>query len=365
MSLAGLRTPALLVRLDRVRANLERMRGLLGGDMQRWRPHVKTSKIPQVFDLLLAAGVQRFKCATTREAQVLLGRARVAGIRADLLVAMPHRGPNLARLAELAREFPEHRLALITEDPGHAAAVRAALPDAGLYLDLNPGYDRTGIPRADRARMHATAAACGTALRGLHDYEGHVRHAGPADRAAACALLYAGLLEIAAELASAGHAVRELLTSGTPTFECALACAPLRAFDHQVGPGTVVYFDGISTDFGLQGFAFAATVLASVVSAPAPGRVTCDAGSKALDAAAGEPCARVVGAAFVTPGHPSEEHLPLTGAASELPAPGARIELVPMHVCPTVNLANHAVLLHGDRVLETVPVAARGHEAAF
>ena len=73
---AELLTPALLIRVDRVRRNIETMLGELDGSPERWRPHVKTSKIPQVFDLLLDAGIRQFKCATTREAAVLLGRMR-------------------------------------------------------------------------------------------------------------------------------------------------------------------------------------------------------------------------------------------------------------------------------------------------
>jgi D-serine deaminase-like pyridoxal phosphate-dependent protein len=49
VKLEELQTPALLVRLDRVRANLRRMRELLAGrgGMERWRPHTKTAKVPR------------------------------------------------------------------------------------------------------------------------------------------------------------------------------------------------------------------------------------------------------------------------------------------------------------------------------
>ena len=42
-------SPSLVVFLDRVRENLARMNASLAGDLDRWRPHVKTTKIPEVW----------------------------------------------------------------------------------------------------------------------------------------------------------------------------------------------------------------------------------------------------------------------------------------------------------------------------
>ena len=126
MKLQDLQTPALLIRLDRVRANLRRMRELLGphGGIGRWRPHTKTAKIPRVLSLLLDAGVRRFKTATTLETAVLLEEAAQAKASIDVLVAMSHQGRNLARVAELAREHRSQRVSMLTEDPDHARRAR-------------------------------------------------------------------------------------------------------------------------------------------------------------------------------------------------------------------------------------------------
>ncbi|HLU40246.1 MAG TPA: alanine racemase [Planctomycetota bacterium] len=356
-ALAGFQTPCLLVDLAAVRANVAAMLRMLDGDVARWRPHVKTCKVPEVLDVLLAAGVTHFKCATTREAAVLLGR-QSAGI--DLLVAMAHRGANLARVATLAEAFPGHRVALLTESPEHAAEVRAASARLGLFVDLDPDWGRSGIPLDDHERIAATVRAAGDALRGLHCYEGHLR-ADAATRRAACTALYGRLLDVADRLAL--DPSLELCTSGTPAFPFALEDPRLRARRHRVGPGTVVYWDTTSASYGIEGFRPAVHVLATVISSPRPGRVTCDAGSKALDAACGDPCAAVESAPHLVARTPSEEHLPLdctgTGPA---PRPGDRLRLVPRHVCPAVNLADEAVLLDGERVLGVVPVRARGHE---
>ena len=196
------------------------------------------------------------------------------------------------------------------------------------------------------------------ALRGLHCYEGHL-HDGTLDaRAHAARPIYAELVALARSLARPG----EIITSGTPTFPIALAYGPLRDLEHTVSPGTVVYWDARSQQLGIAGFACAVTVQARVISAPNEDRITVDAGSKALDAAVGDPCAFAIGPWRLHALHPSEEHLPMRVETGPRPPLGTLIRLVPTHVCPTVNLADEAALIEGGTVQRVVAVKARGHE---
>ncbi len=73
-------SPALIVYMDRVRANVQRVIEAVGGDPDRWRPHIKTVKLAPVFLELARAGVRNFKCATTREAACLLETLDAAGV---------------------------------------------------------------------------------------------------------------------------------------------------------------------------------------------------------------------------------------------------------------------------------------------
>lgn len=358
-----LQTPALLVRLERVRANFEQMRQRLAscGGFDRWRPHVKTAKTPSVLRLMLEAGLTRFKCATTREAAVMLACADASGVQIDLCVAMTHRGRNLERVAQLARNAPRHRLSVLTEDPAHAQLVRASAGGLGLFLDLDPRYGRSGVSIDDDARIDATLEAAGSALVGLHAYEGQIRDATPRARTQACEPLFERLVEI---VRSRSLERLELVTSGTPTFEQALAFAPFAALNHRVSPGIVVYWDTNSESLGITGFQCAATVLARVICSTSEGRVTLDAGSKSLDAAAGDPCVRVRGWPQLVAQRPSEEHLPLVALDGRAPALGTLLELEPRHVCPMINLADDAVLLDGERGVQIEHVAARGHDVS-
>jgi D-serine deaminase-like pyridoxal phosphate-dependent protein len=356
-----LQTPALIVYLDRVRDNIRSMIAYAGSP-DRWRPHLKTTKMPEVWDELLLAGVRHFKCATTREADVFVTLANSRDVSTDLLVAYPLRGPALQRLGAIAKNATHTAVSVLVEDP----ELVADLPDGiGVFVDVNPGMNRTGIPMNDEAAVLAVVRAAGDRFRGLHFYDGHLHDADLAARRLAIFAGYQRLLQLVDVLAAEGIATPELITAGTPAFHHALhfdAFANSEAFVHRISPGTVVFHDARSQldnpDVELQP---AALVLSRVISHPAADIATCDAGSKSVAAEAGDPCAFVLGNGSLQGLPPSEEHLPLhcTGA---LPPRGTHLLLVPRHVCPTVNLAEQCVLIDGNAAPRIVPVTARAHE---
>lgn len=348
-------TPALVVFMDRVRENIARLITLAGSDPDRLRVHVKTTKIPEVWRQLLAAGIRSFKCATVREAEVLLATLREGGVEgADLLIAYPHLGRNLERAGELARRHPETRVSVLVEDPD------LVVPEGlGVFVDVNPGMNRTGVPMSDRATIRAVADVAGPRFRGVHFYEGHVSRGSLEERKAACEPLYAELIALTEALGEVG----EVVTSGTPTFVPALQHEGLRALPrHRVSPGTVIFFDHRSqSDAEELGFTPAALVLSRVVSHPADGMFTCDAGSKAIAAEAGRPVAVVMHHPEWRASVPNEEHLPFEVTSGDRPRRGELVWLFPRHICPTVNLAAEAVLVDGDHT-RIVQVAARAHD---
>jgi D-serine deaminase-like pyridoxal phosphate-dependent protein len=365
--LARTQTPALVIDLERVRRNVGTMLARTGG-ADRWRPHVKTTKTPEVWAELVHAGVTRFKCATTREARVLVETLeREQAHDPDVCVGYPLRGPALDALARLARDHPGVRLSVLCED---ADLVRSIPDELGILVDVNLGMDRTGVPAAEHGEVLAVARGAGERLRGLHGYEGLVHDGPPETRRAAAFACYDRLLKLVEHVRSEGLALEELVTSGTPGFPAALAYPPFaelaarHGVAHRVSPGTVVLHDARSEEQnGDLGLVPAAWVVSRVVSRPAAGVVTCDAGSKALAAEAGDPCAVVAGHPELVALPPSEEHLPLRVTTGGGPARGEALALVPRHVCPTVNLAEEALLRDGDE-LRVVPVRARAHDLA-
>src|SRR5262245_1561577 len=109
-------SPSLVVHLHAVRHNIARSIALCCGDAGRWRPHVKTTQIRAVMRELARAGVRHFKCATTREAAVLLDTLEQEGIDdGDLLLAYPLVGPALKRFGALATRHARARLSVLCD----------------------------------------------------------------------------------------------------------------------------------------------------------------------------------------------------------------------------------------------------------
>jgi len=361
-------TPALVMYPDVIAANIERTLESLDGDADRWRVHIKTAKLARTLLMLTGRGVRNFKCATTMELLVACQNGA-----ADVLFAYPAMGANARRAQDIAQQFPNVRISVLAENEEQVRQWRGSR--VGIFLDINPGMNRTGIEQDQSDKVVALARAiahAGLEFRGLHYYDGQygglAEDDGTSERTRAAHRGYDRLLEIVSELERAGTNVPEVITSGTPTFPASLAHEGLRHgnFVHRVSPGTVVYCDATSlaqlpTKYGYQP---AVLVVTRVVSRPHAGIVTCDAGHKAVSADAGVPTCVVVGHPELTPLSPGEEHLPIAvaqGAAG--PQIGETLYLLPRHICPTVNNFDCALQVRNGNIESTENVTARGHEA--
>jgi len=351
-------TPALLIYPEIVDSNIQATLRLTGGDPNRWRPHIKTAKLGYVIRQMIGHGIKTFKCSTTLE----LLTACEAGA-SDILLAFPVTGANASRTADLASQFPNTRVSVLVESQQQADSW--ANSGVGIFIDVNPGMNRTGISQERANDIRDLARRIGAAFRGLHYYDGHISASGVAKDGTTAHAGYDRLLEIVDALSKAGCAPGEVITSGTPAAPHALSHVGLQAgpFRHQISPGTVVYNDMTSLEqLPNLGYAAAAVVLTAVISHPAPNVFTCDAGHKSVSADAGVPTCRVIGRPDLKPSKPSEEHLPIEVTKSgKLPAIGSHLYLMPRHVCPTVNNFDEAVIVIGGEIQGVERVTARGH----
>lgn len=358
---ARLLSPALVIYLDRVRDNLRTVLTHTGGP-ERWRPHVKTTKLPEIFAELARAGIRQFKCATTRELDQLLTSLEAEGVLdGDVLLAYPIVGPALDDLEIIANHHANAHISVLCED---LETVSKLTDRIGIFVDVNPGMHRTGLPLTERETIFEIAKAAGSRFRGIHFYDGHL-HQDPAQRRIDTFACYGDLLTLHEELVASGLSVPEIITSGTPTFRLALeypGFSNLGSTLHRVSPGTVVFHDQRSEAENADLDLYPAALLFSrVVSRPTEGLVTCDAGAKSLSADAGDPAAVVLGRPGLVAQPPSEEHLPLQVLHGESPRRGDELLLVPRHVCTTVNLAEEVLLIENGRPVGTAHVTARSH----
>jgi D-serine deaminase-like pyridoxal phosphate-dependent protein len=368
-SLAQVMTPALAIYPDFIDANIEATLRLLQadvnqGDVDRWQPHVKTAKLASTMQRLCAHGVRRFKCATTLE----MLTACQAGAE-EVLMSYPSDGLRAKRVRQIAAAYPKTLIAATVENPEQVAQWSGS--PVSLYIDLNPGMNRTGIEQGRKQEIASVASLIlrsGIRFAGLHLYEGHIRHPDLAQRIAAAQPIYNELIELVEFLRGSNLPPEVVITSGTPALPCALSFPEFsRAnIDHRVSAGTVVYGDlsSLSQLPEEWGYQLGALVISSVISHPSPGIITCDAGHKAISADAGFPNCAVVGHSELSPQRPSEEHLPIC-VPDGVPVPGIgeTLYLAPRHVCPTVNNFDEALLVREGKIVEIAKVSARGRES--
>ena len=357
-------TPSLAIYPEIVDANITTTLRLLGGDANRWRPHVKTAKLGFIMRRFVEHGVLNFKCATSLE---LLTACENGA--ADVVVAYPVVGANARRIRAIADQFPETRVSALVESPAQIESWTGSR--VGFFIDVNPGMDRTGIEQDRVNEIVALARAArtgGQSFRGLHYYDGHLSSLVLPEREAVAHEGYEHLLGIIDALERADIRIEEVITAGTPAFPCTLSYPGFTnaPFLHRASPGTIVYNDCSSlTQLPSEyGYRPAALVVSSVVSHPSPGRFTCDAGHKTVSADSGVPTCAVIGHPEFLPSKPSEEHLPVdTSAGAALPAIGDLLYLMPKHICPTVNNFDYALSVIGGKIAAVERVTSRGREA--
>lgn len=359
----GVATPALVVYPKLIDVNLARLVGR-ARDPERLRLHVKTHKTPQIVERALAFGVAKHKCATLAEAAML---AAVGA--ADIVIAYPLVGPNIARFVALVERYPNVRFRPIADHADPLAHLANAVNQRGhaveVLLDLDVGMGRTGVAPGPAALdlYGRLATTPGVAPGGLHIYDGHVNDEDAAIRRARAAKIVEELLPFIEKIDGLGLPIPRMVCGGTGTFPFWSEQAQT---DRRVecSPGTLVLNDaGYARKYADLDFAPAAALLTRIVSKPKPNRLTLDLGSKALasDSAVSERvCLLDLPDAVIV--SQSEEHLVVESPRAEAFAAGQMLYGWPNHICPTVALYPFLLVVEEGEVTGHWRVAARDRD---
>jgi len=371
MLLSALPTPQVLIDHARAKRNIDRVQQRADDAGVRLRPHAKTHKSPVVAKWQIERGAIGVCCAKIGEAEVFAD-AGVDSIRLPYPVN-PANAPRLLALMDRAD------MSIIVDHLAVAAGWSDAMQRAGRTLDVlvkvDVGFHRCGIdPDGDPlAFLQAVARLPGVRLRGLLSHAGHGYHAASEDDLAAIARHEAGTLSHLRERAAAsGIALDEISVGATPTLRFSAGEKGIT----ELRPGNYVYFDRTQVALGAASLDDCAlTVMATVVSKPAAGRIILDCGSKTLtnDQARGITKAPGYGAVLAGWGDAarevdetliierlSEEHATVRVDGATRLEPGDRVRVVPNHSCVVSNLVDVVRLVEGDEIVDTIPIAARG-----
>ena len=329
-----LNTPALVVDLAALEANIAAMAAKAKARGVALRPHAKTHKSVDIAKRQIAAGAVGQCCAKLGEAEAL-AEGGVSGLHITSPVVTPQ---AIARLIALHQTSPD--LSVVVDNLQNVADLAAAATaPLTVIVDIDPGFHRTGVAsqQAAVAAAQAIAAAQSLTYGGIQFYCGREQHiASYADRLAAMETKTAYLKTVIDALTEAGLPPQIITGSGTGTHQIDLN---LGVFT-ELQAGSYVFMDDQYRACDLTGkdvptFQPALFVDASVVSVNAKGLVTVDAGLKAF-ATEGEPPKPVaLDARYAFMG---DEHGALVAEAIESDlALGQRVELSIPHCDPTVD----------------------------
>ena len=271
-------TPAVLIDLDALEANIKVMAADVKARGAGWRPHSKSHKCPAIAHLQVEAGAIGVACAKLGEAEVMATN----GIR-DILVPNQVVGPiKTRRVAALATQ------ADICVSVDAIENVRE-LDEAALRLGTRPravievdtGMNRAGVAPGDAARKLANEMANCQGLRfaGVMTWEGHCwAITDPVERLAEINRAVGSLVATAEQIRADGIPVEIVSAGGTATY---LTTSGIEGVTEiQAGGGIFGDLEYLEQGANVQR---ALSLMCQVTSRPTLDRIITDAGRKTID----------------------------------------------------------------------------------
>ncbi len=361
--LEQLPTPSLVLDLDVLERNIERMARRMKRLGVELRPHFKTHKSPRVAEIQRRHRVVGFTVSTLAEARCLVERAE-----RDLTWAFP---VILNRIRELRPLLERAKLRLVVDSEVAICALEKELSGLGervhVWLKVDCGYHRAGVdPAAETALELARRlqdSQC-LAFDGILSHSGHAYHQRARDRLLAVAEQERGVMAgLACRLRDAGVECPGVSIGSTPAMSVVENLEGIT----EVRPGNYVFYDHTQVILGACAARdVALTVLASVVSSqPGARHSVIDAGALSLSQDPGPRWARpaTFGETFsdyaaselsadIRVESLSQEHGILSVA---LPV-GERLRILPNHSCLVVPNFDRYVLVRGEKVVGKAPI---------
>ena len=347
-------SPALLVYPDRAKENI-RLLIEMAGSTESLRPHVKTNKMSEACQLLLDAGINKFKCATIAEAE-MLGNIKSP----DVILAHQPTGPKIERLIVLTNKFPNTHFCTLIDNFDTATKLSEAFIKAGLhldvYIDLNIGMNRSGIKAEDAFTLYkACSTLKGISIIGIHGYDGHIRDTDFVERKRKSDEGFAKVEQLQNNILLFDGKTMKVVVGGSPSFPTHIDRTGV-----EYSPGTFIFWDWtykhIVPD---EPFDYAALVITRINSIIDEKTFCCDLGHKAVAAENPLPRVHFLNAPNAVPKAQSEEHLSVNVEDTSIYKVGDVLYGVPVHICPTVALYAEANIVENQEVHKQWKVIAR------
>ena len=349
-------SPSLLVYPKRIRRNIELMIEMAGGT-EKLRPHIKTHKMEELVRIQQSYGIQKFKCATIAEAE-LLGVCEAE----DVLLTMQPVGSQISRYFKLLKNYPKTNFSTLVDNHATLNQMVDLAKNEGftisLWLDINNGMNRTGISPGKKAEElflkmdenHFINA------KGFHVYDGHIHIANVEDRKLKCDEDFQSVLALKYSLNKKGVDVESIVAGGSITFPIHLQREGV-----EVSPGTPILWDaGYGTRYKDLNFLPAATLFSRVVRNPTEKTTCLDLGHKAVASEMQFPRVQFLGDTDIQQLDQHEEHLVIENT-NEFEI-GDQLYALPIHICPTVTKYCKVQVVEQNKIIDNWTVIARDHQ---
>ena len=350
MKVSDLSTPALVLDVNILRANISAMNHILEDSSLKLRPHYKSHKCAALAKMQMNNGAIGMTCAKLSEAEDLCD----IGVEDILIANQIVDNTKIHRLADLANKC---RLTVCVDHIENITALSLAAQNSGSIIHCLVEYDigmqRCGvITKEDVLKLTTHILSCDNlTFDGLQAYAGHISHIEDVSiRKQLTAENYNKIKELISYLNENGVQVKTVSGGSTGTSEI----KAVEGLYNELQAGSYLFMDATYRSLSLP-FKNSLFVLSTVVS-QREGLTVIDAGVKTCGTDQGMPVPYKGNASEIVA---SEEHFQIHNY-SEKTEVGDKILMVPAHCCSTVNLYDKIYLIDGDKVIDRIPITAKG-----
>ena len=360
MNIDSVKTPSLVLDLERVRRNAGRMSEVALRNNVRLRPHIKTHKCVEVAKIQTAGHSGAITVSTLAEARAFAKH----GFN-DITYAVPIERGKFDEAIEILNSGV--KLNLLTDDADTMKALDAASSDASVrfnvFVKIDCGTHRVGVEPATKEAIEIPrliSDAKNLNFAGILTHAGHSYDVETKEQILEVARHERDVMVTLAEkLRSDGIEVPTVSIGSTPTMSLV---DHLEGVD-EIRPGNYIFFDNFQATLGSCSFEDTALTVLAAVMHKGKDKLVVDAGAialskdrgpfgldpscgygRVLDLEGKETGLRVTGM--------SQEHGTITGKAVDKFKVGGRVRILANHSCLTAAQHSHYNVVENRSVVD-------------
>ena len=346
-------TPALILNYDNMLRNIEFMAKFAKENNVNLRPHVKTHKCPKIGQLQLKTGARGICVARVGEAEIFAQNGFD-----DILIANQVIDINqIKRLVNLNK----HSLVRVCVDSEkNILELNKHALNEGIELEVlvevDVGLGRNGVKPGEPTLRLANfiKEERGLKLVGLQGYEGHlISVKDPELRKKQTEECMKHLVDTRDLLNDNGFDINYLTASNSVTYKYSAKYEGIT----ELQPGTYVFNDEHHHRV-VPEFKIATSVLGTITNNPGKRLYTIDVGLKAATNDNGNPIFKHYPKCRIRV--MTEEHSIFRSGPQDSFEIGQKIEIIPTHICTTVNLYDFFIVIKDNDVIAKWEILARG-----